>query len=235
MRVFSAHERLLGPRTTWLPTWLRRARSGFVLHVCVCVCVCVCVYECIHTFIHIYTCVYMYICKHLHIYTCIYTQHTCACVCVCVCLCVGIYMYIYICIYCIYIYAHRGIGSCVCMSAYTAYISSYTAYICTQGDRVLFSILLLIWHMYPPPHMTQGDRVLCINYRELVPPLNWLDVDPPGAGKSAWNAEGRRLLWKDHIEGLWKQVCSCVCVYVHTHTHTGFYSMMTSEACGNRQ
>ena len=89
---------------------------------------------------------------------------------------------------------------------------------------------------------TQGDRVLCINYRELVPPLNWLDVDPPGAGKSAWNAEGRRLLWKDHIEGLWKQVllyiyihvCVCVCItYVHKHTHTVFYGKITSKACGN--
>ena len=50
----------------------------------------------------------------------------------------------------------------------------------------------------------KGDRILCINYRELVPPVNWLDVDPPGA-KSAWNTEGRRLLWKDYIEQQWQE------------------------------
>lgn len=50
----------------------------------------------------------------------------------------------------------------------------------------------------------KGDRILCVNYRELVPPMNWLDVDPPGA-KSAWNTEGRRLLWKDYIEQQWQE------------------------------
>ena len=34
----------------------------------------------------------------------------------------------------------------------------------------------------------KGDRILCINYRELVPPVNWLDVDPPGKA-NAWNTE----------------------------------------------
>ena len=50
----------------------------------------------------------------------------------------------------------------------------------------------------------KGDRILRMNYRELVPPVNWLDVDPPG-GKSAWNAEGRRLLWRNHMEQQWLQ------------------------------
>ena len=50
----------------------------------------------------------------------------------------------------------------------------------------------------------KGDRILSINYKELVPPVNWLEVDPP-CGKSAWNTEGRRLLWKDHIEAVWHQ------------------------------
>jgi hypothetical protein len=51
----------------------------------------------------------------------------------------------------------------------------------------------------------KGDRILSINYRELVPPGNWLDVDPPAGGKTAWNTEGRRLLWKDYIESQWTQ------------------------------
>ena len=67
-----------------------------------------------------------------------------------------------------------------------------------------------------------------------MPPVNWLEVDPP-CGKSAWNTEGRRLLWKDHIEAVWhqsvEQMKSVNPSYVelgrgvggdsfHTHTHT---------------
>ena len=81
---------------------------------------------------------------------------------------------------------------------------------------------------------TQGDRVLCINYRELVPPLNWLDVDPPGAGKSAWNAEGRRLLWKDHIEGLWKQVSFYICIYIYTYVHKHTHTQSSMERSRRR-
>ncbi|EKX36497.1 hypothetical protein GUITHDRAFT_145665, partial [Guillardia theta CCMP2712] len=50
----------------------------------------------------------------------------------------------------------------------------------------------------------RGDRVVSCNYRELVPPANWLEVDPPG-GTQAWNVEGRRLLWKERVEGAWRE------------------------------
>jgi len=48
----------------------------------------------------------------------------------------------------------------------------------------------------------KGDRVLSLNYRALTPPSNWLQVDPPG-GVQAWSVEGRRVLWKQHIEREW--------------------------------
>ncbi|KAJ1472145.1 hypothetical protein T484DRAFT_1915221, partial [Baffinella frigidus] len=48
----------------------------------------------------------------------------------------------------------------------------------------------------------KGDRILSLNYRPLTPPSNWLHSDPPG-GVQAWSVDGRRLLWKQHLEREW--------------------------------
>lgn len=105
----------------------------------------------------------------------------------------------------------------------------------------------------------RGDRILSINYTELVAPANWLQVDPPGpppsspgpphcsllpisfpsssssprsllsdqpphalaqapvlrgaGGVQAWNTEGRRLLWKEHITEKWRAALPMVLAY----------------------